>query len=329
MEAFLMSFKDILGHAKPIGILQNAIQHNRMAHAYLFHGMAGVGKLTLALNFAKALNCLQGASDACDCCISCIKTDHRNHPDIEMIEAEGQYIRIDAVKDLQERMKFKPMEGKKRVAILVDADRLNNAAANALLKTLEEPSPANILILVTDRPYQLPITILSRCQQIRFNPLAQEIVTTLLHERFSVENTQAGLLAAASGGSIGKALDLNREAYLTLKNEVLNFIAGISADSSLHRLTFLRFLSDDKRDIMDKLDILRTFFRDVLILRETGRAEGLMHRARVDQITAFAGKRTTGDILTAIRAIDSAERRLIQNTNKSLTLEVMMFKLAL
>jgi len=324
-----MSFKDIIGHAKPISILQNALRKDRLAHAYLFHGMDGIGKRTLALTFAKALNCRRGDFDACDSCLSCIKTDHRNHPDIETIEAEGQFIRIDAVKNLQERMKFRPMEGEKRVSILVDADRLNNAAANALLKTLEEPSPANILILVTARPYQLPITILSRCQQIRFSPIPQEAVAMLLQARFSIEEFQARLLAAASGGSMGKALELNREAYLALKNEVLDYLAGIHPDHPLQRLSFIRFLTDDKKDILDKLDILRTFFRDVLIRLETGRPEGLLHQDRLNLITAFAEKRSTAEILTNISAIDQATRLLAQNTNKSLTLEVMMFKLAL
>jgi len=324
-----MSFKDIIGHAKPISILQNALRKDRLAHAYLFHGMDGIGKRTLALTFAKALNCRRGDFDACDSCLSCIKTDHRNHPDIETIEAEGQFIRIDAVKNLQERMKFRPMEGEKRVSILVDADRLNNAAANALLKTLEEPSPANILILVTARPYQLPITILSRCQQIRFNPIPQETVAMLLRKRFSLEESHARLLAAASGGSMGKALDLNREAYLTLKNEVLDYIAKAHPDQPLQRLSFIRFLSDDKRDILDKLDILRTFFRDVLILKETGRQESLMHLDRLDLLKTWAERRSPGEILTSIQAVDQAGRLLAQNTNKTLTLEVMMFKLAL
>jgi DNA polymerase-3 subunit delta' len=322
-----MSFKDIFGHSKPIGILQNAMRHDRLAHAYLFHGMEGIGKHTVALTFAKALNCRQKSFDACDSCISCIKTDHKNHPDIEIIEAAGQFIRIDAVKNLQERMKFRPMEGRKRIVILIEADKLNNAAANALLKTLEEPSHSNIIILITARPYQLPITILSRCQQIRFNPLQQEVVAELLRERFSLDEPQARLLAAASGGSMGKALELNREAFLVLKNEVLDWIANASLDSPLQRLSFIRFLNDDKRDILDKLDILKTFFRDALIFRETGKIEELMHQNRLELIAAFAGQRNTAEILTSIRAIDEAERLLAQNTNKSLTLEVMMFKL--
>jgi len=324
-----MSFKDILGHPKAVSILQNALRNDRLAHAYLFHGMDGIGKRTLALTFAKALNCSQGAFDSCDSFLSCLKTDHKNHPDIERIEAQGAFIRIDAVKDLQERMKFRPMEGRKRVAILKNADRLNNAAANALLKTLEEPSASNLLILVTARPYQLPLTILSRCQQIRFNPLPQDTIAQLLKERFSLETSQALLLAAASGGSMGKALDLNRESFLTLKSEVLDYLAKSDSHQSLQRLSFLRFLIDDKKDILDKLEILKTFFRDVLFCRETGQINGLLHQDRLELITAMARKWSPEEILMNIRTVEQTARLLEQNTNKSLTLEVMMFRLAL
>jgi len=324
-----MSFKDILGHPKAVSILQNALRNDRLAHAYLFHGMDGIGKRTLALTFAKALNCSQGAFDSCDSCLSCLKTDHKNHPDVEMVEAQGAFIRIDAVKDLQERMKFRPMEGRKRVAILKNADRLNNAAANALLKTLEEPSASNLLILVTARPYQLPLTILSRCQQIRFNPLPQDTIAQLLKERFSLETSQALLLAAASGGSMGKALDLNRESFLTLKSEVLDYLAKSDSHQSLQRLSFLRFLIDDKKDILDKLEILKTFFRDVLFCRETGQINGLLHQDRLELITAMARKWSPEEILMNIRTVEQTARLLEQNTNKSLTLEVMMFRLAL
>ncbi|HLE18996.1 MAG TPA: AAA family ATPase, partial [Syntrophales bacterium] len=147
-----MSFRDIFGHEKQIAHLQSSMVQNRTPHAFLFYGMAGIGKRTIATAFAKALNCRANDRDACDACDACRKADRKNHLDIINLEAEGQYIKIQAIRDLQERMKFKPWEGKKRVCIIDEADRMNDAAANALLKTLEEPPSANILILVTARP---------------------------------------------------------------------------------------------------------------------------------------------------------------------------------
>ena len=166
-----MSFKDIYGHEKQISILQTAAARNRIPHAYLFYGMEGVGKRTVAEVFTKALNCRSNSVDACDECPSCVKIDRGNHPDVIMIRAEGQFIKIKEIRELQEQMKFRPLEGRKRIFIIDDADRMNIVSANALLKTLEEPSASNILILITARPHQLPMTILSRCQHVRFNPL--------------------------------------------------------------------------------------------------------------------------------------------------------------
>jgi len=163
-----MSFNDIFGHDKQIALLKGFIEQNRLPHALLFYGMEGIGKKTTALVFAKALNCLRENQDACDDCSSCRKVDHKNHLDVVLLEAEGQFIKIQAVRDLQQQMKFKPWEGKKRVCIIDDAEKMNDIAANALLKTLEEPSASNIMILISARPHQLPATVVSRCQQLKF-----------------------------------------------------------------------------------------------------------------------------------------------------------------
>lgn len=186
-----MSFQDIVGHERQIEQLQSCLVQHRIPHAFLFYGLEGIGKKTTAFTFAKALNCLTnehdtGPRDACDTCLSCGKADHNNHLDIVVLEPEGPFIKIQAIRNLQERMKFKPWEGKKRVCIIDSAERMNDAAANALLKTLEEPPAANIIILISPLPSQLPATILSRCQQVRFNPLPEEKVASFLQWRLSL-----------------------------------------------------------------------------------------------------------------------------------------------
>src|SRR4030042_5250723 len=152
-----MTFKEIYGHEKPVAILRSAMAKNRIAHAYLFYGTEGVGKRTTASVFARALNC-EEENPPCDACISCRKAERNTHPDIATITAEGQFIKIGAVKEVQEQMKFRPQEGRRRVLIMPEADRVNAAAANALVKTLEEPSAGNILLLTTSRPHALPMT---------------------------------------------------------------------------------------------------------------------------------------------------------------------------
>jgi DNA polymerase III subunit delta' len=155
-----MSFSDIYGHERAITILKKAIAQKRVGHAYLFSGLNAIGKRTIACRFAQALNCEQAQElhDACGQCPACLKIRHASHADLINIKADGQFIRIAAIREIQEQMKFKPLEGGWRVIIIDDADKMRDEAANALLKTLEEPTASNILILVSSRPYSMPAT---------------------------------------------------------------------------------------------------------------------------------------------------------------------------
>ena len=181
-----MSFDCVYGQEKQTAILRRALTAARVPHAYLFYGMRGIGKQTVARQFAKALNCKKGNGVACEQCPSCLKITNGNHPDVVTIVPEGIFIKITHVREMQNQIKFKPFEGEKRVFIVVDAERMNEPAANALLKTLEEPSPANVLILVTSRPFQLPETILSRCQKLRFDPIRKETIVSFFGREGSI-----------------------------------------------------------------------------------------------------------------------------------------------
>jgi DNA polymerase-3 subunit delta' len=324
-----MPFQNIRGHEKQVSILQSAMARNRMPHAYLFCGMEGVGKKTTALVVAKAMNCQKGRFDACDTCPSCLKIDHRNHPDVIRIEPEGQFIRIQEIRDLQDQMKFRPFEGGKRVIILVDADKMNSIAANALLKTLEEPTRNNFLILISSRPYQLPMTILSRCQHLRFNPLNRETVFQYLQERLSIAPEPARMLAYSSGGSIGRALEMIDEDYLSLRNQMMDRLSDERMKNPLQLLSFVNDFGQDRKIILERLDIMRICFRDALVYKETTTIDPLFNQDRLPMIRSFADKLSGTDLLRNIIAVDRACRAIDQNANKSLTLEAMMFKLAL
>ena len=302
---------------------------NRVPHAYLFYGMKGIGKRTTAVVLAKALNCREGRDvfDACDKCSSCRKTDHRNHPDVTIIEAEGQFIKIGEIRDIQSQLKFKPFEGGKRIFIIVDADKMNITAANALLKTLEEPSPSNILILISSRPYQLPFTVLSRCQHLRFNPLPKETITLFLQDRLSMDSESARVLASSSGGSIGKALTMSKDAFLTLRNEILNKISENRLRDPLNILSFISYFGKDRQEIIDRFDILRTCYRDALVYKETAEIGRLINQDRVEVIKSIAEGLSGQDILHNIKTVGWALGAIEQNAHKTLTLEAMTFKI--
>ena len=325
-----MSFKDVYGHEKQIKVLQTAMARDRIAHAYLFYGAEGIGKRTMAEVFAKALNCATGRDslDACDACPSCLKIDHGNHPDVITIKAQGQSIRIQEIRELQEQMKFSPFEGGKRIFIIVDADKMNIASANAILKTLEEPSASNILVLLTSRPHQLPATVLSRCQHLSFSPLRRETVASFLEEKFSLDHKSAQLIALSSGGSIGRAQAMNDESYLTTRATVLDIIARIKTKDPLKLLSALNDFGQERKDIMERLGILMTGYRDALVYKETGDRESLINQDYIDIIKSVAESESGRDIVNCIRAVDRAVHTLNQNANKQLTLEIMMFTLS-
>jgi DNA polymerase III subunit delta' len=323
-----MSFQDIYGHEKQIALLKSAITGGRLAHAYLFHGRDGIGKKAAAMAFAAAILCDMKQAEACHTCLSCKKTDHGNHPDLITIAAEGTFIKIRAVKDLLHTMAFRPLEGGRRLFIIDEADRMSQAAANALLKTLEEPSPANILVLITSKPYALPKTILSRCQQIRFSPLRQETVAAYLEKKESLAGETARMIAAAAEGSIQRALQLKRDDYLTDRKAVMGHIAADHSGDSLQRLALMRFLGKDKKDVPEKLSLLLSCFRDALVWKELPGDQTPANSGEKDFIQAVT-RLTAGDILFNLQTISASIRALEYNANKLLTLEAMTFTLRL
>ena len=324
-----MSFRDVLGHEKQIEIFRKTLSQRRIGHAYLFSGIPAVGKKTLAREFAKAFNCQETKAlhDSCGKCLSCRKIERGSHPDLFCIEAEGQFIRINAVRQIQEQMKFKPLEAKYRVFIIDNADKMNDQAANALLKTLEEPSPANVLILITSRPYSLPATIISRCRHIRFNPLSSNIIAQFLINRMGMEEQKALLLAGLSGGSIGRALELNNEDVIAYRTGTFELLASTRNSEPFSLITFASFLAQDKKGIKMGLDILSSCFRDALVFKETRKAQILINQDKSPFIAAMAARLSSEQILQNIKLIEKAGETIEHNGNKSLTLETMAFKL--
>jgi DNA polymerase III subunit delta' len=332
-----MSFRDIYGHESQIRILQNAALGNRLSHAYLFCGLEGIGKKTVAETFAKALNCEESnvsikegrerdGFDSCDRCVSCLKSDRSNHPDIISVKADGQFIKIKEIREIQEQMKFAPLEGKMRVFVVNDAEKMNNISANALLKTLEEPSRSNILILITSTPHELPVTVVSRCQSVRFNPLESDTVASFLIDRFSVDAEQASTIASSSGGSIGRALKMSADTDLTGRDEILQSVLIDPEREPLQFLSAISNLSNSKERIADTLDILLSGYRDALVYKETGDDRRLMNRHCSDAIKSIAGGLSGEEIIHNIRTVVWAMRALERNANKQLTLEAMLFR---
>jgi len=319
-----VSFEDIYGQDKQLAILRRSMDKGRIPHAFLFHGMRGIGKRTTALAFAKTLNC--DRLDACGLCPACRKIESGNHPDVVVIIPQGQFIKIEDIRDLRNQMRFRPLEGRKRIFILVDAERMNITSANSLLKTLEEPSLVNVLILISSRPYQLPMTILSRCQKLRFHPLPPDVVARYLEEKIGLDGKTAAALAASSGGSIGRAVEMQGESYLARRKQFIEKICEGFSDP-MKGILFAGDFGKDRKEIQLRFEILKNWYRDLLVYKETGEAEKLVHRDFVEAIQSMAKGMTPSEILQDLETITWAFDALEKNANKQLTLEAMAFKL--
>jgi DNA polymerase-3 subunit delta' len=320
-----VSFEGIYGQDKQIAILRRSMEKGRIPHAFLFHGMKGIGKRTTAVAFAKALLCEQGA--ACGLCPACRKVESGNHPDVVVITPQGQFIKIEDIRDLRNQIRFRPLEGPKRIFILVDAERMNIASANSLLKTLEEPSLVNVLILVSSRPYQLPMTILSRCQKLRFHPIPSDIVARYLEEKTGLDGETAAALAASSGGSIGRAVQMHGESYLTRRKRFIEKICEGFSDP-LKGILFAGDFGKDRKEIELRFEILKSWYRDLMVYKETGETKKLIHQDFAVAVQSMAGSMTPSDILRALETVEWAHKALEKNANKQLTLEAMTFKLS-
>lgn len=197
-------FSDIIGQDMAVSLLTLALEQGA-SHAYLFSGPPGVGKTDAALAFAAGLACPDGG---CGSCATCRRVQEGLHPDIEIISPEGNFIRKEEITEINLHAVYRPYEARAKVYIFLEADSFNIEAANAFLKTLEEPPGHVHFILVTDRPERLLPTIASRCQLVAFSTVAAPAVAADLSGRFGLRRPEAELIARVSGGNLSYAQEL-------------------------------------------------------------------------------------------------------------------------
>ena len=264
-----MALNDIVGQEKALKILFGMLRRDRVPSALLFSGDTGIGKRLAAVNYAKAINCLEPADlDCCDTCVSCKKIDAATHPDVTLTFPEKGEIKIDAVRKLEGKLFWKALEGGKKIAIVDDADTMNINAANAFLKTLEEPPRDSLVILVSSNPDGLPDTIRSRCIAIRFYPLAHEsfrkAVSGAVGQEYmdSVSNLSMGRPGLALASDFVKDME-----WFT------GLLGSMIHEGSKEAWT-------DKEAIRTWLDMAFIFLRDMVIFKITGNEIGYALRER-------------------------------------------------
>ncbi|MBE3588558.1 MAG: DNA polymerase III subunit delta' [Thermoanaerobacteraceae bacterium] len=326
-----MKLERIIGHEHIVTALRRVVEEERVAHAYLFAGPSGVGKTTVAGAFAAALLCRQPRlGDACGQCRDCLQVAGENHPDLHRILPEGSSIKIEQVREMLRRLVLRPYQGERQVHLVMDADLMTAGAANCLLKTLEEPPPGAVLILITARPQALLPTVVSRCQVFTFHPLPVAAVAAVLDRELSLPPAEAQTLARLSGGCPGRALQMAavEGGYGAEREKVLELAVMMGRATGGETLSLAASWAEDKQRALVGLELLQMWYRDLLVWRETGDGEMLINRDRREAIAREAARYDRGGLLSRIRAIEETRNSLAVNVNTRLALEMLFLGLA-
>ena len=317
----MMAFQDVVGHKRPLEILRKEIEKGRVYHAYLFSGMEGIGKRLVAVNMAKVLNCSDQGDDACDHCSSCRRMDRGIHPDLIQIDPAGEAIKIGQIRELQRAIAFKPYEARWRVIIVDGAERMTREAANAFLKTLEEPPPWTTIILVATAEEWLPPTVLSRCQRIPFNPLNQEETKKVLVDHLTAEEIHT--LAPLAGGSPGRAVRMDAEEVMKVRST----LSSALSPSLRHRLQLAQDLAHQEERGGLFLEILGGWLRDLVVYRETGEEGMLLNRDLVDEVKGVAPQGETEGLLRDFWFLLRIQQGIEAHGNLQLSLESALLEI--
>ena len=331
-----MSAKSCLGHELQKDILLNSKKENRVSHSYIFSGKEGIGKKLLALEFAKILNCSNAnIKEWAGCkCNSCSKIDRLIHPDVMLYEfSEEKNIKIDDIrKEIEPKIYLSPFEGNFKVFIIDNAERMNINAQNAFLKTLEEPPPYSIIILLTSSIDLIINTIKSRCQIVNFQPLSDEIVKEVLNWNNELDSNEIDYAIKVSNGSIKKAIESSKES-IEENNQIIKNIANLASNQQQDISNIINELkiSDSKIDTDQLKGIFELFLLwldDLIKIKINSRAESLNFADVIVESQKFASKKTILQLSEIVDFLEETWSNIITyNTNKRLALEAFLLKL--
>jgi DNA polymerase-3 subunit delta' len=311
-------------------MLRKHIIHGTTRHAYLFSGPPGLGRRTLALRFAQALNCPTPIETGIPCgqCRDCKQIESMKHADLTIVQSdsEGGILKVDQIREARKTLILKPYMSKYRVALFLRFHEANDNAANALLKTLEEAPSYAVLILTADNPEQLLPTILSRCEVLRLRPLRVEDVQRELENR-GLETGQAKLIAHISGGRMGYAIRLiENDTLLEKREERLNDLLTLLPASRVEKFAYADKLSKDKDSMRQTISFWLSYWRDVML--RTAQAETpLVNVDRNVEIEDLAERMDLSSARNVVSGLENALEKLERNVNPRLLAEVLLIDL--
>ena len=341
-------FDELIGNSRVKAVLKRMLVSDRLPGAMLFTGEEGIGKKLFALEIARALNCRTPKdNEACGVCSSCVRIRKLNyptrddadewtqiiwtdHPDVGLVVAPRRVLRVEQMRQIEKEANYRPFEGKARVFLIDEADKLNDASANALLKVLEEPPRTSHLILITARPAMLLPTILSRCQMIRFSPLTPDEIQSHLVKN-DIDLKTARLRARAAGGSMGRALSGDLVTFTSQRKAMLKVLnALVLSDDRAQLLRSAEQLNEAqyKDEFEERLDVLETLIRDAWMLSLGVDTSKIVNEDLSAELKEIAQKMDPSRAGDWILQIEDLREQLIVNVNRKITVDSLFLVMA-
>lgn len=326
----MFSFSEIVGHEQIKEHMQAAIRDKKPFHAYLFQGEEGVGKEALARTFAAGLQCQSESADKpCKECVSCRQMDSGNQPDVIWVTREKASLGVDEIREqLCNTMDIKPFSSPYKIYLVPEAEKMTEAAQNALLKTIEEPPEYGIVILMTSNISALLPTIQSRCLTMEFHPLSTAVVESFVKEHCQVPDYQARASAAFAQGNLGKAMRYAKsEDFIERKDHIISLLRHVEQMDLSEMLAVIKDLGTRKDEVRDYIDLMVLWYRDVLLFKATKDINQLLFQDEASYISREASHRSYEKIEEILQAFEKAKVRLRANVNFDITMELMLLTL--
>ncbi len=323
----MATFQDIIGQDQLKEHLMNAIQNDKVGHAYIINGDRYCGKEFVAGVFSMALQCEADGVEPCQVCHSCKQALSMNQPDIIRVthEKPGSMGVDDIRSQLTSDIQIKPYSSKRKVYIISEGEKMTQQAQNALLKTLEEPPEYAVILILTTNVNALLPTIISRAVVLNMKPVEDSLVKKFLMKTVEIPDYKADLCVAFARGNLGKAkLLASSEEFDHIREDAVTLLKYIKDMEIGEIVSAIKKIGEYKLEINDYLDLISIWYRDVLLFKATNDVNHLIFKEEIQYIKKVADKSAYEGIETIIEALDKAKNRLNANVNFDLTMELLL-----
>lgn len=321
----MAGFNEIVGHEQIVEHLKNAISMGKVSHAYIINGPEASGKMMIAEAFAKELQCEEGNS--CGKCKSCRQTDDHNQPDIIYVTHEKpNIISVDDIRtQINNDIAIKPYSSKYKIYIVDEAQKMNQQAQNAILKTIEEPPEYAVILLLTTNADSFLQTIRSRCITLDLKSVKDEVIRKYLMTEKKIPDYQADICTAFAQGVVGKAIALaSSEDFNEMKSSALSLIKRLDDIDTYELGAAVKQIADYKLIVQDYFDLMMIWYRDVLYLKASNDVNGLIFKEEVYDIKKQAAMHSYQGIEAILVGLEKAKIRLNANVNFDLVIELLL-----